>query len=106
MQRRSDVVPWKPFRNAKTRAEWRELLMLRQHGLCALCGHRFPRDGEVNQSVAIEFSPTFDHVIPRSQGGADDFSNFRLVHRGCNRARGDGNAQKAAPSIPKALRVR
>jgi 5-methylcytosine-specific restriction endonuclease McrA len=97
-------VSWSGFRDAKTRAEWRELLLLKQHGLCALCGHRFPREGEVNESVAIEFGPTFDHAVPRSRGGADELCNLQLVHRACNRARGDGDRSKPVPSIPNALR--
>jgi len=73
--------------------------------LCAICGHRFAAAGEVNESIEIEFAATFDHVVPRSQGGQDELSNFRLVHYGCNRARGDGSSLKSAPAVPKKLRI-
>jgi 5-methylcytosine-specific restriction endonuclease McrA len=78
--------------------------MQRQNGLCAACGYRFPQPGELNAQPQLAYSPTFDHVFPRSQGGSDDVGNFRLVHSGCNRARGDGNGPKPAPTIPRALR--
>jgi 5-methylcytosine-specific restriction endonuclease McrA len=97
-------MSWRPFKDAKTRAEWREYLMQRQKGLCALCGHRFAVAGELSEDLENEFAATFDHIVPRSQGGEDDVANLRLVHRGCNRARGDGNSLKPAPSIPRALR--
>lgn len=95
---------WRPFKDAKTRAEWREYLMLKQRGLCALCGYRFPQAGEANESVQNEFAATFDHIVPRSQGGVDARGNLRLVHRGCNRARGDGNDPKPVPATPRVLR--
>jgi hypothetical protein len=28
--------------------------------------------------------------------------SLQLVHRACNRARGDGNSSKSAPSVPEA----
>ena len=36
------------------------------------------------------WSPTLDHVIPRSKGGSDDRSNLRTAHLWCNSLRGDG----------------
>jgi 5-methylcytosine-specific restriction endonuclease McrA len=35
-------------------------------------------------------SPTFDHLIPISDGGTDDPANLRLAHRFCNTSRGAG----------------
>lgn len=96
---------WSALRDPKTRAEWRERLLVEQNGLCALCGHRFARAGEVNEAIAAEFGATFDHIVPRSQGGGDELGNLRLVHRGCNRARGDGTGSKAPPATPRVLRA-
>ncbi len=95
---------WHPFRDAKTRVEWRELLLLKQRSLCAICGHRFAKESEPNPSVRAQFVATFDHVVPRSQGGQDELANLRLVHAGCNRARGDGSGSNATPAVPKSLR--
>ena len=97
-------MTWHPFRDAKTRSKWRELLLLKQRSLCAICGHRFAEESEGNPSVRAQFAPTFDHVVPRSQGGADELANFRLVHNGCNRSRGDGTSSKLAPTPPRVLR--
>lgn len=97
-------MSWHPFRDAKTRSAWREELVRRQGGLCALCGHRFAEEGELSEELQIKYAATFDHVIPRSQGGTDDLTNFQLVHAACNLARGDGNGSKAAPSLPRKLR--
>lgn len=97
---------WHPFRDAETRAKWRDLLMLKQKGHCALCGHRFPLpvDG-FNESVHQELAPTFDHIVTRAAGGSDELENLRLAHRACNLSRGDGYGMRRMPSIPKALRA-
>jgi 5-methylcytosine-specific restriction endonuclease McrA len=97
-------MSWHPFRDAKTRTQWRDRLMDRQNGLCALCGHRFPESGELKAELQMRYAPTFDHIVPRSRGGQDDASNFRLVHAACNLARGDGAGSKPAPMVPRALR--
>jgi 5-methylcytosine-specific restriction endonuclease McrA len=96
-------MSWRPFKDAKTRAEWRLLLLFWQCERCALCGHRFPREGELSERLAAEFAPTFDHVIPRSRGGRDERGNLQLVHYACNRARGDGKQSKPVPGVPRAL---
>ena len=73
-------MSWKPFRDATTRARWRQALMERQGGLCALYGHRFPEATETNESIRTAFAPTFDHVVPRSRGGPDELGNLRITH--------------------------
>lgn len=35
-------------------------------------------------------SPTFDHLVPISDGGTDEPANVRLAHRFCNTSRGTG----------------
>lgn len=96
---------WKPFRDARTRSAWRDTLLRSQGDLCAICGYRFALADELSSDLQLEYSPTFDHVVPRSQGGSDELSNFRLVHYACNRARGDGNVSKPQPPIPRILRM-
>ena len=52
---------------------------------CQLCG-----DSTSREHVSGDpFSPTLDHVIPRSLGGGDDESNLRLTHAICNSLRRD-----------------
>jgi 5-methylcytosine-specific restriction endonuclease McrA len=33
--------------------------------------------------------PTFDHIRPRTKGGADDPANLQLAHAQCNKRKGD-----------------
>jgi RNA-directed DNA polymerase len=49
-------------------------LLKTQKGKCALCGNYF-KDGD---------SLEVDHIIPRSQGGKDEFKNLQLLHRHCH----------------------
>jgi len=98
-------MSWNPFRDAKTRAEWREQLMREQGGRCALCGYRFPEPGGSDPTVYTGFAPTFDHIVPRAHGGEDSLDNLRLVHRPCNQIRGDGEGLKRLPPLPRALTV-
>lgn len=44
-----------------------------------------PRPGE---KCDPKYQPTLDHVVPRSEKGADDFSNFLLMHMRCNAQKG------------------
>jgi len=32
---------------------------------------------------------TFDHIMPRSKGGADTAENLQLVHARCNKIKGN-----------------
>ena len=67
-----------------------------QGGVCALCG-------KVVHSLASRKSlgmrshkskASIDHIVPTSKGGANDPSNFRLVHMGCNARRGGGSGRR------------
>ncbi|HEY9614785.1 group II intron maturase-specific domain-containing protein, partial [Allocoleopsis sp.] len=49
-------------------------LLKQQKGICTHCGHYF-KDGDV-----IEL----DHIIPKSQGGKDEYKNWQLLHRHCH----------------------
>ena len=59
------------------------ILYRRQGGYCAGCDHHF-------QSRNL----TIDHIVPRSQGGSDDISNFQLLCHACNQLKGDGSQEQ------------
>ncbi len=71
------------MRPAKKREALRSKLFDDQCGICYLCGREMTlvRANKIN--VPNEFA-TFDHVIPRSDGGTDSVANIRLAHRICN----------------------
>lgn len=98
-------MSWSPFRDAKTRARWRETLMRQQRGLCALCGHRIPEPSVADYPEYAGVQPTFDHIVPRAHGGQDALHNLRLVHSCCNHIRGDGDVMERVPTMHRSLRV-
>jgi 5-methylcytosine-specific restriction endonuclease McrA len=52
---------------------------------CSICGIPMNRKIEApGRGDAI----SFDHIIPRSEGGSDRIENLRLAHRACNSIRG------------------
>lgn len=53
---------------------------------CHLCRHRVRRD----LAYPHPRSPSFDHLVPVSDGGEDRRENLRLAHLGCNSSRGAG----------------
>jgi len=61
------------FKNTK-----REIIYNRQRGLCHLC--KLPMSPE---------DATYDHLIPKSQGGTREEGNVMLAHSICNNIRGD-----------------
>ncbi len=53
------------------------LLLKRQKGICPFC-RLFFKDRDLLE---------IDHIIPRSQGGLDEFKNLQLLHRHCHDAK-------------------
>jgi RNA-directed DNA polymerase len=49
-------------------------LLQRQEGKCAWCGLYFKDDD----------LPEIDHILPKSQGGRDYYTNWQLLHRHCH----------------------
>lgn len=49
-------------------------LLKQQKGKCTHCGHYF-KDGDVME---------LDHIIPKSNGGKDEYKNWQLLHRHCH----------------------
>ncbi|MGL5194726.1 MAG: HNH endonuclease [Chroococcales cyanobacterium] len=50
------------------------MLLKRQKGKCSHCGLFF-KDGDLLEA---------DHILPRRQGGPDDYKNLQLLHRHCH----------------------
>lgn len=61
-------------------------LIRRQKGYCNHCGQSFTPDDVVE----------IDHIIPKSQGGKDEYKNLQLLHRHCHDAKTicDGSLDK------------
>jgi RNA-directed DNA polymerase len=49
-------------------------LLKTQHGKCAFCGLFFRQGDELE----------LDHIVPRSSGGRDEYTNWQLLHRHCH----------------------
>lgn len=52
---------------------------------CALCDK--PLDRHI-KDPKNDWYITFDHIVPRSEGGANNLDNIQLAHRFCNEERG------------------
>jgi 5-methylcytosine-specific restriction endonuclease McrA len=56
----------------------RENVYTRDHGMCQYCGDKVPRA-----------SITYDHVIPRAQGGKTEWTNIVISCSDCNQKKGN-----------------
>ncbi len=77
---------------AKSRGLAITRLLKRDGNKCWICSKPLSR------SVRDENSPqyiTFDHIVPLSKGGHDEWYNIRLAHQLCNRNRGNQMSAKA-----------
>lgn len=63
-------------------AYWRTILSERQNHRCCYCGIR------MNDEQGHKDSATIEHVLPRSQGGANHHENYVIACYRCNNARG------------------
>lgn len=86
-------VPSKKFgnRRARTNMAWTEpvsarAVFHRDNWTCQLCGLPCLMPG---RSGPEEQSPTVDHVVPLSRGGAHAMWNVVCAHRGCNMDKGN-----------------
>lgn len=66
--------------------ELRRRLYDQQKGLCWICGVKCNRPTKTPRHHPLDF--TLDHIIPVSEGGTDDRSNFVGACKRCNRERG------------------
>ena len=69
----------------------RRRLYERDGWVCQICGVGCSRVFSLDDP----WSPSLDHVVPRSEGGSDDDDNLRLAHWFCNGLRGAGRATDA-----------
>lgn len=70
-------------RNSADRRKLREKLYKKQNGLCYICGLTMSITNPKSTAYA-----TFDHVIPRIQGGVEAQKNLRLACSRCNHKKG------------------
>ena len=68
----------------------KQLLFGRQEGHCNGCGMYFPYR-----------NLTFDHVVPRSQGGSDHIDNLQLLCGACNSMKGSGTQAELLARLVK-----
>lgn len=64
------------WRTNPQRARLRRYVLVRDRGVCWLCG--------------LGGATTVDHIVPQSRGGSDHPSNLAAAHARCNYSRGDG----------------
>lgn len=70
-----DWIYWSTRMGKHPEASKRDAILLkRQKGKCSQCGLFF-KDGDLLES---------DHILPRSQGGTNDYKNLQLLHRHCH----------------------
>lgn len=73
------------WRRGKCQALWHE-----QDGACFFCGRAMPEPARqrLRHRKRLD-SATIEHVVPRSLGGAEDWSNEVAACRECNAAKAD-----------------
>lgn len=69
----------------KRLARRRLAIFERDHWTCQICGEAT----SATYSYSDPWSPTVDHIIPRSRGGSDEPENLRTAHMWCNSVRGN-----------------
>ncbi|HEY9642570.1 MAG TPA: reverse transcriptase domain-containing protein [Coleofasciculaceae cyanobacterium] len=70
-----DWIYWSTRMGKHPEASKRDVMLLkRQKGKCSQCGLFF-KNGDLLEA---------DHILPRSQGGSEDYKNLQLLHRHCH----------------------
>lgn len=70
----------------KRKRRIRQRMYKKQKGLCWICGERMAIS--VGAAGSGKYA-SFDHLVPKADGGGNVQSNLRLAHKRCNSARGD-----------------
>lgn len=63
--------------------------------ICGLCDAPIDMDAKPKSPL----SPSLDHIIPLSRGGAHSYENAQAAHLFCNISKGARDAPKAAPAL-------
>lgn len=66
----------------------RENVYARDNGKCQYCGHKLPRP-----------EATYDHVVPRAQGGTTVWENVVISCMGCNQKKRDRTPAQAGMKL-------
>jgi 5-methylcytosine-specific restriction protein A len=89
-------MPTKPRPTAAARgycsAAWRRIrlaVIARDGGICQLC-HKLVQGDDRDAHV--------DHIVEKADGGTDELSNLRLVHRSCHSRRHASDRLGGRPS--------
>lgn len=70
---------------SKRKRRIRQRMYKRQKGLCWICGEKMAIS--VTSHGKGKYA-SFDHIIPKSEGGTNEQTNLRLAHQRCNNLRG------------------
>jgi 5-methylcytosine-specific restriction endonuclease McrA len=77
------VGKYKKAGRKKGKRRWRVRTLIKKYkGVCALCGCVVTLETNAKNQASV------DHVIPRSAGGSEEFSNLQLLCRECNQNKG------------------
>ncbi len=78
------------LRRAVVPAWARRAIFYRDRGCCALCR------ADVSYLLSLNAEPQIDHIVPLSQGGANDVTNLQLLCGKCNRSKGSSRGITSA----------
>lgn len=76
-----------PAERVEQREKLRRKLFEEQDGLCWLCNEPMTLERGDYENPNRRFA-SFDHVIPKHNGGTAYYTNLKLAHRSCNSIRG------------------
>lgn len=78
-------LPYAASKHRQTTYQVRTLIFGRDNYICWICGDK----ADPSAKWPDPRSPTLDHIIPLSKGGADHPNNVACAHAGCNRRKWD-----------------
>jgi 5-methylcytosine-specific restriction endonuclease McrA len=93
------VIALKTYINVpRRRAHWsRKGVLVRDNYTCVYCGIK--TGGVQKDKVLTRSDMTIDHIIPRSKGGKDTWTNTACACASCNHRKGDRLAHEAGMKL-------